>query len=211
MRIFYRLMATFLFLGLAACVGGYGEAHPNIIGNVHADASWDEFGYCGGWGCSDPSDAGFTAEEWIQVEAAFSPQAQSAEDELQQIAQAVGLMEGIIGPKTGYDRDKGGTASGMFQLGQLDCYSEATNTSNFLHLLDNSNLMRFHAPADPIMRGMGTSRSWRQTHATASIRNLETGTLIAMDSWFYDNGHAAVYVEADTWADAWGPGSGAIF
>lgn len=212
MRQIHHLAAVFLCFGLTACVGGYGEAHPNVIGNVHADAARAGFGYCGGWGCSDPEEAGFTAEEWSRVEAVFLPNSNTAEDERQQIAQAIGLMESIIGPKTGYGRDKGGTASGVFQPGQLDCYSEAANTSNFLHLLNNGDLLRFHQPADPIMRGQATSRSWRPTHATATLVEIETGTLFAMDSWFYDSGHAAVYVEADTWADAWGPGrNGAMF
>jgi len=203
-----RVIAVFLGLALAGCAGGYDIAHENVVDNVARTSTWDAFGYCGGWGCSDHRDTGFTQQEWSEVAAHFSPGAQSAEQERQQIAHAIGAMEGFIGAKTGYDRDKGGTGGGIFQSGQLDCYSEAANTSSFLHLLNNAGLLRYHVPAEPIMRGIGSSKSWRPTHATATMTEFESGTRIAMDSWFYDNGTPAVYVEADTWAGAWGPDEG---
>ena len=202
------LLSFGLALGLAGCAGGYGAAHPNVMNNVGHTASWDEFGYCGGWGCSDRQTANFTADEWRQVEEVFAVPATSAEQERQQIAQSIGVIENIAGAKTGYDNDRGGTGAGIFHRGQLDCYSEAANTSTFLHLLDNAGLIRFHTVSDPIMRGQAASKSFRPTHATAAITENESGTLIAMDSWFYDNGHAAVYVDADTWADGWGPDDG---
>ncbi len=202
---------AFLGLALSACAGGYDRAHPSVLDNVHSGAVWQGFLYCGGWGCSDPHESLFSAEEWARVEAVMTPAARTPLAEREQIALAIGLMESIIGPKTGYDRDRAGTAGGIFQFGQLDCYSEAANTSTFLHLLKNARLMRHHTPAEPIMRGQATSRSLRPTHATAAIIEETSGTLIAMDSWFFENGHAAVFVDADTWADSWAPEGGAMF
>lgn len=209
MRAIPLIPALFAALSLGACVGGFDTAHPNVMGNVQPAARWEGFTYCGGWGCSDPRETEFTDAEWAEVRAVMSPPASDAEAERAQVAEAIGLMERLIGPKTGYNRDLAGTGAGVFQPGQLDCYSEATNTSNFIVLLANDGLLAFHEPADPIMRGLATSRSWRQTHATATLRERESGTLYAMDSWFFDSGHPAVFVEADTWADAWAPDGGA--
>ncbi len=194
---------------LAGCIGGFDVAHPNVLGNVQSAATWEGFGYCGGWGCSDPSGTSFTPTEWAEVVAVMTPAAPTPQAEREQVAQAVGLMERFIGPKTGYDRDLAGTGAGIFQPGQLDCYSEAANTSNFLHLLNNAGLLRHHQPADPIMRGLATSRSWRGTHATATMTETFSGVLFAMDSWFFASGHDAVFVEADTWANSWAPDGGA--
>ncbi len=198
-------------LALGGCMGGYDLAHPNVLGNVDRTSDWEAFQYCGGWGCSDPHEAGFTPDEWAQVIAVMAPPARSAEAERANIGHAIGVMESVIGGKTGYDRDRAGTGSGIFQPGQLDCYSEAANSSTFIHLLNNAELLHFHEPADPIMRGQATSRSWRQTHATAALTERESGTLYAMDSWFFRNGHQAVSVEAEIWADAWAPPGGAVF
>ena len=101
-------------------MGGYDLAHPNVLANVDPAADWETFQYCGGWGCSDPHAAGFTPDEWAQVTAVMAPPARSAEAERTNIGRAIGMMESIIGGKTGYDRDRAGTGSGIFQLGQLD-------------------------------------------------------------------------------------------
>jgi len=196
-------------LGLSGCAGGYAAAHPNVTGNVDRTADWRDFHYCGGWGCSDPREVAFSPDEWAQVAAVMMPAAASAEEERVQLGNAIGLMETIIGGKTGYDRDRAGTGSGIFQFGQLDCYSEAANSSTFLRLLDHAGLMQFHTPAEPIMRGQAASKSWRQTHATAALTEDESGVLFAMDSWFFPSGHAAVSVEAEIWGGAWAPPGGA--
>jgi len=208
MRIYVIILAA---MALGGCIGGYGPAHPNVVGNVDHDAHWNSFDYCGGWGCSDPHRVMLSDDEWAEVAAIMAPAAQSAEEEREQVRHAVGLLETHAGGKTGYDRDKAGTAAGVLQLGQLDCYSEAANSTTFIHLLNNAGLLRFHEPAEPIMRGQATSRSWRQTHATATMMDVESGVLYAMDSWFFRSGEPAVYVEADVWADAWGPEGGVIF
>jgi hypothetical protein len=176
---------------------------------VDRSGDWRHFRYCGGWGCSDPRQVGFTEDEWAQVAAVLTPAAADAAEERDRLAHAVGVMETIIGGKTGYYRDRPGTGSGIFQPGQLDCFSEATNTSTFLRLIAGAGLMHFHAPADPIMRGQATERSWRQTHATAALTETATGTLYAMDSWFFAAGHDAVWVDAETWGGPWAPPGGA--
>lgn len=206
-----RLILIAISLGLGGCAGGYDLAHYNVVNNVHDSASWQDFLYCGGWGCSRPQDVLFAPEEWAQVETIMQSAAATPEAERAQVAEAIGLMELLIAPKTGHGGDLAGTASGFSQRGQLDCYSEAANTSNFLWVLHNAGLLRHHTPADPIMRGMAAGKSWRPTHATATMAENLSGELYAMDSWFFDNGHSAVYVDAATWGGAWAPSGGASF
>jgi hypothetical protein len=204
------LLTGLVATGLAGCVGGYGAAHPNVVNNIDRAADWRGFQYCGGWGCSDPKQVAFSPDEWAEVAALMQPPLDTAAEERDRIAQVIGHMETVIGDKTGYDRDRAGTGAGIFQLGQLDCYSEAANSSTFMRLLAREGLLRFHEPAEPIMRGQATSRSFRKTHATASLTETESGTLYAMDSWFFRSGQPAVWVEAETWGNAWAPQGGAI-
>jgi len=208
----FRLILTLLIpaaLGLSACAGGYVAASDSVLSNVDRGGDWRDFQYCGGWGCSDPREGSFTDDEWAQVVAVMTPPAATAADERDQLAHAIGVMETIMGGKTGYDRDRPGTGSGLFQPGQLDCFSEATNTSSFLSLIHHAGLMHFHTPAEPIMRGQAAERSWRQTHATAALTEDENGILYAMDSWFFGGGHDAIWVDAETWGGAWAPSGGA--
>jgi hypothetical protein len=136
------------------------------------------------------------------VRALFEPPPQNAEQERETLRQAIGLMERIVGPKTGTDTDKAGTFGNSAYPGQLDCNDEATNSTTYMRLMAANGLLRFHHIEDTKTRG-GFLIFGR--HSTAAISETASGKLYAVDSWFYDNGNPAVVLPLETWQAGWRP------
>lgn len=160
------------------------------------------FLFCSGGTCADVRKVSFTWDEWQEVVDLFEDRPQTAEEERALIARAIGLMESLIGAKTGTDTDKGGTFGNSAYPGQLDCNDEATNSTNYMRLLAQNDLMSFHRIEDTKTRG-GFLIFGR--HSTAAITDIESGKMYAVDSWFYDNGKPAVILPMEVWLGGWKP------
>lgn len=160
------------------------------------------FSVCHNHGCAYNDTIGLTPEEWRQVRAAFSPPATDAPQERRQIARAIGLMERLVGARTGTENDKGGTFPGAFRSGQMDCIDEASNTTTYLRLMRADGLMRRHAVEAPATRGYFLF-GW--PHTTAVVRDAATGERFAVDSWFFDNGVEPAVVPLEQWRGGWSP------
>ncbi len=152
----------------------------------------------------------FSADQWADVRALFDPETMDAETERARIAEAVALMETMAGAKAGTSGDVGGTGGGLFRHGQLDCYDEAINTSNFIAMLWGDDLLRFHRPSSPAQHGIMSG--WWWPHATAVIEQipgpstgLASATRYAVDSWFHDNGSRPEVVTLAAWRQGWKP------
>lgn len=63
-------------------------------------------------------------------------------------------------------------------------------------------LLRFHHVEDTETRG-GFLIFGR--HSTAAIRDIASGKLYAVDSWFFDNGVPAVVLPLEVWQNGWRP------
>lgn len=162
----------------------------------------EKFLFCNGGTCADVKTANLTDGEWQEVIDLFENTPQTAEEERQIITQAIGLLESIVGPKTGTATDKGGTFGNSAYPGQLDCNDEATNTTTYMRLMAQHDLLHFHQIEDTRTRG-GFLIFGR--HSTAAIRDLENDALYAVDSWFYDNGKPAVVLPLNVWLNGWRP------
>jgi len=114
--------------------------------------------------------------------------------------EAIGWIERYVGEKIGTKADRPGmdfVASG--DPTQQDCLDEATNTTSYLKFLANHDLIKHHTVAAPFakenyLRGIS---GW--THWTAVLKEKETGTRWAVDSWIQGNGVNPAIVEADKW------------
>lgn len=166
------------------------------------------FEVCQGGGCLQPSETQVSTDEIVQIKAMFSPVPTSAEQERATIAKAIGLMERIIGPKIGTAQDKAGTFNSTAPGGQQDCNDEATNTTTYIKLFQHLGLLRFHQTDDLRTRNYFFG-GW--PHTTASIEELATGDVYAVDSWFYHNGHDAVVVPIAEWKDNYRPSDSPIY
>ena len=192
--------------GIAAC------ATPSIITrSISSDNSALTFRFCGGAGCGYPKTIGFTPDEWAQIVAPLESPVSTASEERAGLAAVVGRFETVAGTKTGAAADLGGTLFNGSGAGQLDCFSEASNTSNLLGLLERRGVLRFHNVEEPAMRGFLFGTPAFAAHSTAVVREKENGELYAVDSWFFDNGHQAAVVELGRWKWGWSPDGAASF
>lgn len=164
----------------------------------------EKFQFCDGGTCAEVQTVGLSDDEWQQVRDLFDPLPENAEQEREVLRQAIGLLESIVGLKTGTDTDRGGTFGNSDYPGQLDCNDEATNSTTYMKLMTADGLLRFHRIEDTKTRG-GVLIFGR--HSTAAISEIASGRMYAVDSWFYDNGEPAVVLPLDVWRNGWHPSS----
>jgi hypothetical protein len=166
---------------------------------------------CHGGGCAQMQRVALSDDEWLQVSAIFADTIDAkpivAEHERQQIAQAVGLLESLIGIKTGTSTDRAGTFNNASYPGQLDCNDEAINTTSYLRLLRRYGLMKYHEIEDMRTRNFFFS-GW--PHTTAVMHEIASGERFAVDSWFYDNGYAATVLPFAMWKSGYTPADSPI-
>ncbi|MBC7756274.1 MAG: hypothetical protein H7Z20_06480 [Bdellovibrio sp.] len=157
---------------------------------------------CHSGGCAEVSPVSISDAEWQQVSAVFTNDVQNAAEERAQIAVAIGVLESLVGNKIGTSGDLAGTFGNSNHSGQLDCNDEAINSTTYMRLLANNGLLQFHAIEDTRTRNFFFT-GW--PHSTAVIRELKTGERFAVDSWFFDNGHAATIVPFAQWKSGYKP------
>lgn len=96
--------------------------------------------------------------EWRRVAAVFSPGAANAKAKRQRIAQAVALMQRLVGAKTGtavhqWTHKNMVILPNFGDLSQFDCVDEAVNTWTYLTMMQRAHLFRFHKVADVAFAG----------------------------------------------------------
>jgi hypothetical protein len=194
-------IAALLFFPLAAAADA--DAMTRILKETPTP---QRFSFCWGGTCAAIEQVGLTPTEWSQVRGMFDPMPRDAESERETVRAAIGLLESIVGSKTGTSGDRAGTFGNSAWPGQLDCNDEATNSTNYMRMMHADGLMRFHEILDTKTRG-GFLIFGR--HSTAVI--AETGSMkkFAVDSWFYDNGKPATILPLDTWQAGWKPDNSA--
>lgn len=162
----------------------------------YAGISTQRIPVCYNFGCSVQRVVGITPEEWNEVANWFTPQAKDAAQERKRIQHAVGWLEVVIGRYTPIHRDKGQNQFGDTFEGQMDCIDESTNTTVFLHLLENHGLLRFHRVLDRAYR-----RTLWDQHWAGQVEELDSGQRWVVDSWFQDFGVLPYLQKAEQWKD----------
>ncbi|HSR02621.1 MAG TPA: hypothetical protein VLM20_07475 [Methylophilaceae bacterium] len=166
-----------------------------------------EFSFCQGGGCAKMSQLSLSQADWQPIVELFEPPPQNAALERQYIAKAIGLLEQIVGNKTGTSNDRAGTFGNSDFSGQQDCNDEAINTTTYMRLLRQAGYMRFHEIEDMRTRNFFFN-GW--PHTTAVIHEIKTKERYAVDSWFYDNGAPATIVPFKEWKDNFFPSDSSI-
>jgi hypothetical protein len=175
---------------------------PAMTRVLKSTQSIEQFDFCWGGTCAEVVRTGLTQLEWQRVHGLFQPLPADAAAEREAIRHAIGLMEEIIGTKTGTAQDKAGTFGNSAWPGQLDCNDETVNSTTYMRLMLADGLIRHHTILDTTTRG-GFLIFGR--HSSAVIQELATGEKFAVDSWFYDNGQPAEVMPLATWAKGWKP------
>lgn len=196
-------MTLFFILILAGCASPQSTPDAYLAGRGLAKETPARFTHCQGYGCLKKTHITMTDKDWTPFVKIFKPKPKNAEQERERITRAVGLFERKMGAITGTHADKAGTF-GSTGPGQMDCVDESTNTTIYLSLLEQKELLKFHEVHAPTSRvPIIHAGSW--PHQTAVIAEKKTGVLYAVDSWFRDNGASADIAPLKTWKEGWKP------
>lgn len=198
-----RTLALLSVLVLAACSGAPGDYKSYLEGRKVGLSTSENIRHCHAYGCQRIANVEFMQKDWREVKAVFSPAPTTAEKERERIAKSIAIFEKKIGARAGTDTDERGTFRHTGD-DQLDCVDESTNTTTYLSLLQNQNLLKFHRVVGPTMR-FPIIHAGRWPHQTAVIEETPTGKLYAVDSWFRDNGHPADIISLKEWKEGWKP------
>ena len=192
-----KFLISRLLFSLVVFLSAPSQAALSDISRIfHQTPSLNQLEVCQGGGCAQFNQVSISQAEWENVAQLFKIKALNPAKERLQISQAIGLLEQIVGAKNDTLGDRAGTFDNSDYKGQLDCNDEAINTTTYMRLLKKNGLMQFHETEDTRTRNFFFT-GW--PHTTAVIRDIKTSERFAVDSWFYDNGHAATIVPFKTW------------
>lgn len=205
-RSFFKLV-----LAILMAYSGFAQADFSDITKIYRQAPHlSGFEICAGGGCAEVKQVALSDEDWQKVVQIFSQHGQvmDAAQERALIAIAIGMMETIVGQKTATNTDLAGTFGNSDHAGQLDCNDEAINSTSYMRLMRAHGLIKFHEISDMRTRNFFFT-GW--PHSTAVIREIATGEIFAVDSWFYDNGLPATIVPFSEWKAGYIPKDSPVF
>ena len=188
----------FPVLLLSACSTGISTQKYND----HPGKS-DDFMLCHGYSCTHQSQGGFTEAQWRKVGAIFKKPSKNAVAERGKIATAIAMMERFSGVKTGTNIDDAEAVGLKTGPKQMDCIDETVNTTAYIGFLQKEGWLKFHQGTEPTHRGYIFDGTW--PHNTAVIREIKTGDLWAVDSFYRKNGEAPYIVPRADWLKGWKP------
>ncbi len=197
-RVMKMLMA--LLMLVAATAGGGAWAGRLVIPSPE-NISLQAIPVCYDFGCKNQATVSLPHVEWQSVAGWFVPAAHTPAAEREQIKNAIGWMEVLIGRYTpthkdlAFDLPPSGDAVGIFP-GQLDCIDEAVNTTSYLKLFEMNGLLKHHEVLKAAYR-----RSWMDQHWAGQVREKQSGTRFVIDSWFQPNGYLPVVQNSEEWED----------
>ena len=205
MRIASTLLAAIL---LSSCSNGHYQDYLNLY-NI-PQPSPDSFTHCYDYGCKTKVQVTLPQHTKSKLQKLFQRSSLTPSEEREKISAAIGIFEQDIGNLTGTKNDKYGTFR-LYQddaettkTFQQDCIDETTNTTIYVALLEQLNLIRYHRITFPETRSplAGGGLWW---HRSAVLEEVESGPKFAIDSWFKDNGHPAVIIPLSEWENGWSP------
>ena len=162
-----------------------------------------QFQVCHDVGCQELTIVSLEAGDWQRLRQLFTPQAQSAAAEREQIRRAIALFERITGPlaKTHNDMSRNDMGPQLSDR-QLDCVAETVNTTTYLLLFQQQGWLKWHQVGFPQHRGLF---SLLGPHNTAVIIEKASGQRYVVDSWFHNNGALPEIVSSELWAAGYDP------
>lgn len=167
------------------------------------NASPQQFTLCHGFGCSQRSKVSLSQREWNRATNPLRKSAKTADQERKNLIKAMALIETAVQKSSGLTPDLGEARTFEKDEHQMDCLDETINASQYLKFIAQENLLKLHTVADPVHRGYFVDGMW--PHNSAAIRDNDTGTIYAIDTYYSDNGGKVYAVDLDTWLNEWRP------
>ena len=191
-----KLLAAFCAVGLGA---SQVQAAPQLPSS--GVVSLDSIPVCYDFGCKKVVRVRLSEAEWRSIADWFVPPAKTPHQERNQIRNAIGWMEVIVGRHTPTHKDvaldlPSTNDHSKFFPGQLDCIDEAVNTTAYLNLFAKRGLLSHHEVIEAAYR-----RSWFDQHWAGQVRDKQSGVPYAVDSWFQPNGHLPAIQNTAEWSE----------
>ena len=180
--------------GLLVCLGSC----ITLVLPVQSHAKELTLPVCYGFSCKIQQIVSITPAEWRSVVGWFDEMATTPEDERQQIRQAIGWMEVVIGRYTPTHLDIGMNLENhpINMTGQMDCIDESINTTTYLTLFEQQGHLRWHRVTNRAYRGALLDSHW-----AAQVEQVDSGVNYIIDSWFQDNGMLPYIAKSAEWLD----------
>ena len=198
-----RIMAAMLCLVAAGCTHERTGSVDRHFADFHIRKPHGNTVYvCHAYGCSMQTRFRFTDEDIAALSKLMETTRKddSAAEERRAIAYAIGWMERRTGDVIGTKDDRPGMdfmASG--DPTQQDCVDEASNTTSYLLVLAQNQLLRHHTVGTPFAKENLLHGVSGWPHWTAVIHETANGQKWAVDSWIYANGENPAVVETEKW------------
>ncbi|MBK1648317.1 hypothetical protein CKO36_06815 [Rhabdochromatium marinum] len=162
---------------------------------------------CFNWSCARRELISFTAADLAQLRAhmAICP-ATSLHNRLQQVRIGIWQMELLAQkqqPFLANDRAINDFETGI--KGRMDCVDNASNTTTYLHILQDLGALNGWILSSPKVRNRFDVNG---VHWTAVIIDKESGHRWSLDSWYRPNGHLPMVMPLQAWLNgkkAWEP------
>ena len=121
--------------------------------------------------------------------------ASDAAAERSALAEAVARMYAIAASRTPIFRDRGENFDDdEVNDGRMDCIDHSTNTSSFLHLIEERGWLRHHGVMQRLRRFL-----FLQEHWAGRIAERASGQQFTVDTWYFPPGQPAVVQPVAEW------------
>lgn len=190
----------------ACAIDSYNISTHYLELYAKADPSPASFDECHGFNCAERSEVSLRPQEWRRVTRLFARSAPNARAERRRIAEAVALMQKIVGAKTGTGVHQW-THKNLLILPnlsdptQLDCVDEAVNTWTYMTMMEQARLFRFHHVAKLSYAGSLSDPNTRNT----AVLQEKGGAYYSIDPSLVDVGVPAPVFLLSIWLQKWPP------
>jgi len=189
-------MRAVLALLLILSAGGANAADWFSQGHGRAPTK-DTVYVCHGYTCRIVTPVRFDPAEVARIAGKLADKPPDAAAEREAVSLAVQTFETMVGARIGTEADLPGMQFGRGADDQMDCIDEATNTTALLTLLAENGHLTRHRVEWPSARGFFFDG--RYPHATAVLKDVETGEKWAIDSWPRANAKPPVVEPLKVW------------
>jgi hypothetical protein len=163
--------------------------------------------YCHGYGCTARSRVSLSPTQMNKLRALVTAGKASPAAERAALGKAQSWYERVVGGILGTANDKPkGDFQGAYDLSQLDCIDESTNTTAFLKLIESRGWLSQHTVGKPRTRGF--LLDGRYPHNTAVVIEKGSKEPWAIDSWIPANGEIPDIKPISVWVKEGRMGAG---
>ena len=156
---------------------------------------------CFNYGCINELPVTF-APEAFSVLLQELAEAKDAEAEREKLARVIGSLYKLAAEQTPIGNDKGGNFADDGVWGKMDCIDHSTTTTRFLRRIEALHGLKWHRVLEPVRR----MRFVVLQHFSAAISETDDSSKVyVVDSWFVDNGEAAIILPLEEWMEGAGP------